>query len=254
MIFDNGSSAELLDSMPRSGTEYYLDDAEKRSITHGDLAVLEAARVSTGTNAMTTYEKDRKLLNYLWRNGHLTPFEMVQVKVKIICPLFVARQWHRHRTMSYNEYSRRYSAGWLEFEQNPDWRMQNKVGNRQGSQEICEPELAAELDKAYTNMLTIAQANYDHFESLGVANELIRRFLPTSTMTMFVASANLRNWFHFLKLRCAPDAQKEIRDIALGIATRILPMIAPWACEEFFKSEGIEDDAASASGRVHSGD
>lgn len=254
MIFDNGSSVELLDSMPRNGIEYYLDDPDNRSITHGDLAVLEAARVSTGTSAMTTYEKDRKLLTYLWSHGHLTPFEMVQVKVKVVCPLFIARQWQRHRTMSYNEYSRRYSAKWLEFERSPDWRMQNKSGNKQGSADVCSPDLLDDLDKAYENMLTIAQANYEHFESLGVANELIRRFLPTSTMTMFVASANLRNWFHFLGLRCADDAQKEIRDIALGIATRLLPMLVPWACEEFFKSEGIENDAESASGRVHTGD
>lgn len=252
MIFDNGSSIELLDSMPRSGVEYYLDNDKHQSITHGDLAVLEAARVSTGTSAMTTYEKDRKLLSYLWTHGHLTPFEMVVVKVKVVCPLYIARQWQRHRTMSYNEYSRRYSAKWLEFEQNPDWRMQNASGSKQGSMNAPTPEIQAELEQAYLNMQTMAQANYERFEALGVGNELIRRFLPVSTMTMFIASANLRNWFNFLHYRCAPDAQKEIRDIADSIVTRLLPMLVPWTVEEFLKSEG-RNDAASISGRTDTG-
>ena len=98
-----------------------------------DIRVVEAARVSSGLEGSKGLEKDKKLIEYLWKNQHTSPFEQVLFTFKIKCPFFVARQWMRHRTFRYNEISGRYSELKTEFFTPESWRLQNHEGNKQGS-------------------------------------------------------------------------------------------------------------------------
>ena len=197
-----------------------------------DLDIVEAAKVSYVRADRPMLSDDVTLLRYLMRHRHSTPFEMVELKFRIACPIFVVRQWHRHRTQSYNEESGRYSEMRNEMYQilPHQWRAQS-TSNKQGSagnipdewpedpnefiyaRAACETpcEYLSESQKA---VQTHARANYEARLKLGVAKEIARNELPVSTYTGFYAKANLRNWLHFLGLRRDGHAQLEIRRYA----------------------------------------
>lgn len=184
-----------------------------------DNAVVQAARVSYGQGTKTVRE-DRGLIRYLMRHRHTTPFEMVQLKWHIKCPIFVARQWMRHRACSYNEYSLRYSEARDEFYFPHDSRVQfQSKGNRQGSSdEIVPPEVQARFAE---NLEEICKTSFEYYmtlNQLGLARELIRIFLPVSLYTEFYWSINLHNLLHFLHLRMDTHAQEEIRAYGLALA------------------------------------
>jgi thymidylate synthase (FAD) len=193
-----------------------------------DAAIVEAARVSysKGTKAVSD---DRALIRYLMRHRHTTPFEMAEFKFHIRCPIFVARQWMRHRTASVNEISGRYSIIEDDFFIPERLRTQSKT-NHQGSEAAMEgDELLLLKQKASCDM---AFHVYDDLLKHGCSRELARTHLPLSTYTEFFWKIDLHNLLHFLKLRMDDHAQKEIQDLAKQIYELIKPVV-PLTCEAF---------------------
>lgn len=193
-----------------------------------DLAIVNAARVSFYGDSKGD-EKDKKLLFYLMRNKHTTPFEMVEFKFHVKCPLFVARQWMRHRTWSYNEVSRRYTEINLDFYVPNTWRKQS-ISNKQGSDDST-------IAKSFTGDLEeIIRRSVDVYEraiEAGVAREQARVFLPQAMYTEFIAKVDAHNLMHFLKLRMAAEAQYEIRVYANAIYKYFFKPVLPWTAEAF---------------------
>lgn len=179
-----------------------------------DVSVVEAARVSTGS-----VSKDTKLIDYLMKHGHTSPFEMCELKFHIKAPIFVARQWLRHRTANVNEMSGRYRELPCERYIPDTLRVQGQdTTNKQGS----DGELSAVVvDDFLTNLWHgsfIATTGYDVALSDGVARELARIGLPLNTYTEFFWKNDLHNTLGFLKQRLHPHAQWEIRQYAELIA------------------------------------
>jgi thymidylate synthase (FAD) len=207
---DEHGFVALVDCMPRLVPEGQTADS----------AIVQAARVSYG------------LIRYLMRHRHSTPFEMIEFKFHVAMPVFVARQWIRHRTANVNEYSARYSIVPDRF-----WRptvesvrMQSKT-NRQGGEEPIEAGTA----ERFLELLDKAEANYREYLALteqGVARELARAALPVSVFTEWYWKCDLHNILHFLSLRIDPHAQREIRVYAEAMY-RMLKEIVPLACEAF---------------------
>jgi len=219
-VHDHGFIA-LVDAMPRLVPEGKSADA----------AIVQAARVSYGQGTKKVNE-DRGLVRYLMRHRHSTPLEMVELKFHIAMPIFIARQWIRHRTANVNEYSARYSIVPDRFYRPTveDIRAQS-TSNRQGGEGVVETATAEE----FLGMLDRAEAGYRDYLELtekGLARELARAALPVSVYTEWYWKCDLHNIFHFLSLRMDPHAQKEIRDYAEAMYELIQP-IAPIACEAF---------------------
>jgi thymidylate synthase (FAD) len=192
-----------------------------------DAAVVQAARVSYGSGTKTVNE-DQGLINYLMRKWHTTPFEMCDIKLHVKLPIFVARQWVRHRTASINEYSARYSVMEREFyvPEPKDVQTQSAT-NKQGR----DVRLPSDLAEEYCDRVKINanEAFDDYAVSLdtGVARELARVGLPLGTYTEWYWKVNLHNLMHFLQLRTDPHAQWEIRQYADVICDYILPKWVP---------------------------
>ena len=197
-----------------------------------DAAVVQAARVSYGAGTRTVRD-DRGLIRYLLRHGHTTPFEMVELKFLVRLPMYIARQWIRHRTASVNEYSARYSVVPDEYELlAPGEVRRQSTRNRQGRgeplDEAAGERFRAELDR-------IAQESYAAYQralSEGVARETARMVLPVSFYTQWYWKVNLHNLFHFLELRLDPHAQEEIRQYA-GVVAELARTVAPTCFEAF---------------------
>ncbi|MFZ9880114.1 MAG: FAD-dependent thymidylate synthase [Phycisphaerales bacterium] len=211
-----------------------LVDAMPRLVPEGqtaDSAIVQSARVSYGQGTKMVSE-DRGLVRYLMRHRHSTPFEMVEFKFHIAMPIFIARQWIRHRTANVNEYSARYSIMPDRFYR-PDIenvRKQSKT-NRQGGEGPIDAGTADEFLK----LLEGAEANYQKYLELterGVARELARAVLPVSVYTEWYWKCDLHNIFHFLSLRMDPHAQIEIQDYAKAMYELIKPIV-PVASEAF---------------------
>ncbi|OGH59998.1 MAG: hypothetical protein A3G34_05960, partial [Candidatus Lindowbacteria bacterium RIFCSPLOWO2_12_FULL_62_27] len=193
-----------------------------------DLSVVQGARVSYGQGSKGD-EKDRKLLRYLYTHRHTSPFEMVEFKFHIRCPIFVARQWMRHRTWNYNEYSMRYSPAITDCYVPTAWRAQDEK-NKQGSAvPLADLDNRALLEK-YRNHCAAAFALYEELMSHEVAREMARMVIPVSTYTEFYAKVDLNNLLKFLLLRDDPHAQWEIQEYARAIKTMIQSHV-PWTIE-----------------------
>jgi len=196
-----------------------------------DFAIVQAARVSYGAGTKQVNE-DRGLIRYLARHRHTTPFEMVEFKFHHVMPIFVARQWIRHRTANVNEYSGRYSVVQDRFYHPTieNIRKQSTV-NRQGGDEPID-ELTA---KEFCDYLDKVEASYKDYEKLiekGVARELARIGLPVNVYTEWYWKIDLHNLFHFLSLRMDAHAQQEIRDFANAMFALVGPIV-PVAAEAF---------------------
>lgn len=193
-----------------------------------DESIVEAARVSYAKGTKSVSDT-RALIRYLMRHRHTTPLEMVEFKFHICAPIFVARQWMRHRTASVNEMSARYSV----MEDNyflPEHFRTQSTTNKQGSEEdMSGDELLILKQKASCDM---AFHVYDDLLKHGCSRELARTHLPVSTMTEFYWKINLHNLFHFLKLRMDNHAQPEIQVLAKQVYELIRPVV-PLACEAF---------------------
>lgn len=198
-----------------------------------DNAIVQAARVSYGMGTKSVRD-DAGLIRYLMRHRHTTPFEMVEAKLLVKLPIYVARQWIRHRTASVNEYSARYSVVPDLFEiPREEHIMGQSRTNRQGS----EGELPGETRKWFQEEASrIARDSYRVYsEALGkgISRETARTVLPVSTYTEWYWKINLHNMFHFLSLRMDPHAQIEIREYANIIGDEIVGRIAPVAYSAF---------------------
>jgi len=207
-----------------------------------DQRIVEAARVSYG-GASKGDEADKKLLGYLFKNRHTSPFEQCNVTFNIKMPIFVMRQLVRHRTFRLNEWSGRYSELKDEFYEPECWRRQD-FKNKQGSTE----DSSVHWNHFNDAILAIAQKQaYDHYQSLlanGVAKELARIVLPVSIYTEIYVNCDLHNLIHFFNLRLDPHAQKEIQDVAKAML-HITEHLFPWTIELFdkFKPKMVETDA-----------
>jgi len=197
-----------------------------------DAAIVQAARVSYGQGTKTVRD-DRALIRYLMRHRHTTPFEMVELKFLVRLPIYVARQFIRHRTASVNEYSARYSVVPDEYEIPPpeEIRRQSTL-NRQGRGESLPGTVVEQFRTDLERVSKDAYAAYTTALNAGVARETARLVLPVAFYTQWYWKANLHNLLHFLLLRLDPHAQEEIRLFAAEMA-KITRVVAPVAYEAF---------------------
>jgi thymidylate synthase (FAD) len=211
-----------------------LVDVMPRLVPKGqtaDSAIVQAARVSYGQGTKRVNE-DRGLIRYLLRHRHTTPLEMIEFKFHVVMPIFVARQWIRHRTANVNEYSARYSVVPDRFyvPTTENIRAQSK-SNRQGGDAPVEVGTAQE----FLNYLDKCRDQYAHYEKLlekGVSRELARIGLPVNVYTEWYWKCDLHNILHFLSLRMDAHAQQEIRDYAYAMFALIKPIV-PISAEAF---------------------
>lgn len=206
----------------------------------GDLAIEEAARMSYGAGTRKRSET-RGLLRYLMRHGHSTPFEMGELMFHIAMPIFVARQWIRTRTASVNEYSGRYSLMPMAFYTPEEWRLQSQT-NKQGSSSrvLWDAEHCA-ADALAGDTRNTAQFQYEWLCKQDVSRELARIDLPLSTYTQWVWKIDLHNLFRFLRQRCDPHAQEEVRayaNVMAGMVKRVAPLaFEAWADYQYAGSQ-----------------
>ena len=183
-----------------------------------DAAICQAARVSYGKGTKSV-QNDEGLIRYLMRHWHSTPFEMCEVKFHVKLPVFVARQWIRHRTANVNEYSARYSILDREFYiPAREHLAAQSAQNNQGRGEVLQGE---EAQRVLDLLREDAMRSYDHYEAMlgtdgqqGLARELARMNLPANIYTQWYWKVDLHNLLHFLRLRADAHAQYEIRAYA----------------------------------------
>ena len=213
-----------------------------------DAAIVQAARVSYGKGTKKVHE-DRGLIRYLMRHRHSTPFEMCELKLHVKLPIFVARQWIRHRTANVNEYSARYSILDHEFYlPDPAVLGVQAPSNRQGRGDAVSPERAAEV---LAWLKDDAEQCYRHYEAMlalraeqgeereGVARELARINLPLNYYTQWYWKIDLHNLLHFLSLRLDAHAQYEIRayaDVIADMVEKWVPSV--WEAFRDYRLEG----------------
>ncbi len=199
-----------------------------------EISIINAARVSFGKLKNQMEERDITLLDYLIENRHTSPMEHVVFTFSIHCPLFVRGQWHRHRTWSYNEISRRYTEIDMEF-YTPDKLRQQAKSDRQASVASADFD-----DTALREMISgHNQSSFELYEKLlerGVCREQARGILPQNMMVTFWGTVNLGNLLHFLELRDSEHAQWEIREYAIAIKKLIKPIIPNVA--KYYESKG----------------
>jgi thymidylate synthase (FAD) len=196
----------------------------------GDADILRAARVSyDGDRKENSVSRDKKLIKYLLANRHTSPFEHVNFTFHVKAPIFVARQWMRHRAWSYNEISARYTAPELDCYYPHVWRGQSE-DNKQASDGVIDPSAQEEVNRIYQKAMYDYTSAYLSLINFGVARELARMVLPVSAMTRFYATVDLHNLLHFIELREHPHAQVEIQEYAVAMRELIAPL-APWTIE-----------------------
>lgn len=241
------------------GMEKHLYEA-KEVLDHGfvrvidymgdDAAICQAARVSYGKGTKSV-QNDEGLIRYLMRHWHSTPFEMCEIKLHVKLPVFVARQWIRHRTANVNEYSARYSILDREFYiPAPEHINAQSVVNNQGRGGVLQGDEAArvlEILKADSNRC------YDNYETMisqdgqdGLARELARMNLPANVYTQWYWKVDLHNLFHFLRLRADSHAQYEIR----VYADAICDVVADWVPAAFSAFQDYRLGGATLSAKA----
>ena len=188
-----------------------------------EATIVNAARVSFGKLKSEMDARDVRLLEYLISNRHTSPLEHMVFTFSVHCPLFVRGQWHRHRTWSYNEISRRYTEIDLEFYTPGRLRRQSE-DNRQASysdETFDDAVLREEIREHNRRSLAL----YEHLLDSGVCREQARGVLPQNMMVTFWGTVDLSNLLHFLELRDSDHAQAEIREYAVAIKKLIKPLI-----------------------------
>ncbi len=221
-----------------------------------DAAIVQAARVSYGKGTRQV-RGDTGLINYLLRHRHTTPFEMCEIKYHVKLPIFVARQWIRHRTANINEYSARYSILEKEFYiPAPEHLATQSADNRQGRGETLE---GAAAERVLELLESDAAQTYGHYEEMlnersdgsvidqdraGLARELARMNLPLNIYTQWYWKIDLHNLLHFLSLRADPHAQYEIR----AYAEAMLETLRRWVPATYDAFEAYVLEGAQLSG------
>ena len=194
-----------------------------------DLSVVRAARVSydAGWRAGEDQASDSRLINYLWRNKHTSPFESVTFTFEVKAPIFVFRQWHRHRTWSYNELSARYKELPEEFYL-PDWQIlgtQSKDNKQVRDLTLQDESKSKWLIEAMRVSSESSFAAYKMLLKEGVPRELARSVLPINTYSHMFCTVNLLNLLKFITLRDHDHAQYEIRVYAEAMKKLIEPIV-----------------------------
>ena len=213
-----------------------------------DAAIVQAARVSYGKGTKHA-RGDAGLSRHLMRHWHSTPFEMCEIKLHVKLPVFVARQWIRHRTANVNEYSARYSILDREFYiPAPDALAAQSAVNSQGRGDVLE---GAEAQRVLETLKADSNRSYDHYEAMldqdgqqGLARELARMNLPMNIYTQWYWKVDLHNLMHFLRLRADAHAQYEIRVYAEAICE----LVAAWVPATWKAFEDYRLNAAQVSG------
>lgn len=253
-VVAEGLEARLYEALP------CLDHGFVRVVDYmgDDAAIVQAARVSYGAGTKKARD-DRGLIRYLMRHRHSTPFEMCEIKLHVKLPIFVARQWIRHRTANVNEYSARYSVMDKEFYiPQPEHLAAQAVNNRQGRGDTLEGEQAQDVLRILRDDAMSTYGNYERmlnetFEGetieegrTGLARELARMNLTSNVYTQWYWKVDLHNLFHFLSLRADPHAQYEIR----VFADAMCELTKAWvpAAYEAFEEYRLGGSALSASG------
>ncbi|MFC0341065.1 FAD-dependent thymidylate synthase [Paracoccus niistensis] len=215
-----------------------------------DSAIVQAARVSYGRGTKAV-SNDEGLIRYLMRHWHSTPFEMCEVKFHVKLPVFVARQWIRHRTANVNEYSARYSILDREFYiPAPEQLAAQSTVNNQGRGVVLSGE---EAQRVLDILREDATRSYDHYEDMlsqegqqGLARELARMNLPANIYTQWYWKTDLHNLFHFLRLRADAHAQYEIRVYAEAMCR----IVADWVPLAYAAFEDYRLGGVSLSGKA----
>jgi thymidylate synthase (FAD) len=204
-----------------------------------DLSVVNAARVSFARRKEEVDDSDAGLIRFLMRDRHGTPFEHNAFRFHIRCPIFVAREWFRHRVGSFNEFSMRYARATDDFYVPEPEDVRSQVGKPGAySFEPVDAELAERTREELREVYEHAYATYERLVEAGVARELARSVMPVGAYTEFFWTVNARALMNFISLRAAETAQREIRRYAE-------------ACETFFADAmPITHGAFVASGRV----
>ena len=214
-----------------------------------DAAIVQAARVSYGTGTKAV-QNDEGLIRYLMRHWHSTPFEMCEIKLHVKLPVFVARQWIRHRTANVNEYSARYSILDREFyiPEREQLAVQSTTNNQGRGDVLGIEDARTVLDILRDD----AMRSYDHYEDMvrdrdqggiGLARELARMNLPANIYTQWYWKTDLHNLFHFLRLRADSHAQSEIR----VYADAICDLVRQWVPQAYRAFEDYRLNAVQFS-------
>ena len=198
----------------------------------GDDAIVQSARVSYGKGT-SKLSQDRGLIRYLMRHRHTTPFEMVEFKFHCKMPIFVARQWVRHRTANINEYSLRYSEARDEFYfPDPNHIEFQSAVNKQGRMGEVDNELKMKVQAYFKEISDRSFKIYSELNEAGVARELARAILPVNLYTEWYWKNDLHNLLHFIGLRSDGHAQYEIRVFSDAMASYV-KKVAPFAWEAY---------------------
>src|SRR5207244_3726161 len=211
-----------------------LDDAMA-----DDLSVVNAARVSFARHVAEMSEGDAKLIGFLMRERHGSPFEHNSFRFHVRCPIFVAREWFRHRVGSFNEFSMRYARATDDFYVPEPDDVRSQVG-KPGSYsfEPVEPELAERVRDELREVYEAAYSTYERLVEAGVARELARSVLPVGAYTEFYWTVNARALMNFVSLRAAETAQREIRFYAEAVE-RFLEQHMPVTHAAFVANERV---------------
>jgi len=183
-----------------------------------DLSVVNAARVSFGVRKEEMDERDAGLIRFLMRESHGTPFEHNAFRFHVRCPIFVAREWFRHRVGSFNEFSMRYAKATDDFYIPEPEDVRSQIG-KPGAYtfETVDPELAEQTREDMRAVYEAAFATYERLVDQGVAREVARAVLPVGAYTEFYWTLNARSLMNFVSLRAAETAQREIRRYAEAV-------------------------------------
>lgn len=184
-----------------------------------DLDIANAARVSYGRISHEVSDRDIALINFLMEHNHSSPFEHNQLSFRVKAPIFVARQWMRHRMNSYNEISYRYVKVNTEFYVPKVWRLQDTENKQSSFGEVEDKNITQE----YKTAIEQAYERYNNMLEAGVCREQARAVLPVATYTEFIYTCNLRSLMSFMQLRLGDGAQLEIREYAKGLLQLALP-------------------------------
>lgn len=216
-----------------------LDSGFVRLVEHmgSDLSIVRAARVSYNADWRTGDDEkaDERLIRYLLKNRHTSPFEAVVFTLEIKCPIFIARQWHRHRTWSYNEVSARYTALDEGFYVPAPEHITEQAKDNKQARTTVEHARSGEFSARILAACAAATAEYKALLADGCPRELARSVLPVAAYTRFFGTIDLHNLMHFLRLRLNPHAQWEMRQYAEAIVKLIEP-VTPIAVAAFRES------------------
>ena len=204
-----------------------------------DLSVVNGARVSFARHKSELDESDAGLIRFLMRERHGTPFEHNAFRFHVRCPIFVAREWFRHRVGSFNEFSMRYAKATDEFYVPEPEDVRSQVG-KPGAYtfETVDPELAEETREELRRVYADAYTTYERLVEQGVAREVARSVLPVGAYTEFYWTVNARSLMNFVSLRASETAQREIRRYAEAVE-RFLEQHMPVTHAAFVANERV---------------